>query len=92
MSVGKDVLLSSNKTVLDCGLVRCALVWEEGNTPTVLLDALQNEPSTATLKAVIGYANFLYHDTPNIDVTGKALEVIESNPSLDIDGTLLPHC
>ena len=68
------------------------LVWEEGNTPTVLLDALQNEPSTATLKAVVGYANFLYHDTPNIVVTRKALEVIESNPSLDVDGTLLPRC
>ncbi|KAF8329207.1 hypothetical protein F5887DRAFT_1005135 [Amanita rubescens] len=61
------------------------LASEEENTQAVLLDALKNEPSAAALKAVIGYTNFLVHDVPNIDV-------IESNPSLDIDGTLLPHC
>ena len=68
------------------------LALEEENTRAVLLDALKNEPSTATLKAVIGYANFLYQDVPNIDVTAKALEVIEGNPSLDTDGTLFAHC
>jgi hypothetical protein len=47
---------------------------------------LENEPSTNALKAVVGYANFLYQDVPNIDITAKALEIIESNPSLDTDG------
>ena len=69
-----------------------SLALEEGNIRAVLLDALQNNPSTVTLKAVVGYANFLYQDAPNIVVTGKALEVIEGNPSLDVDGTLLPLC
>ena len=69
-----------------------ALALEEENARAVLLDALQNEPSTDTLKAVVGYANFLYQDVPNSDVTAKALEVIEGNPSLDTDGTLFPHC
>ena len=68
------------------------LALEEGNTRAVLLDALQNEPNAAALKAVVGYANFLNQDAPNLDVTGKALAVIESDPSLDIDGTLLPYC
>ena len=70
------------------------LALEEDNTRAVLLDALQDEPSTATLRAVIGYANFLFQDAPSIGVTNKALEVIESSPSpsLDIDGALLPHC
>ena len=68
------------------------LALEEENTRAVLLDALKNEPSTATLNAVNGYASFLYQDVPNIDVTAKAVEVIENNPSLDTDGTLLPHC
>ncbi len=68
------------------------LALEEENTRVVLLDALKNEPSTASLKAVIGYTSFLFQDVPNIDTTAKAVEVIESNPSLDSDGTLLPHC
>jgi len=68
------------------------LALEGENTRAVLLDALENEPTTAVLKAVIGYAKFLHMDIPNLDVTAKALQVIESNSSLDPDGTLLPHC
>ncbi|KAK2462603.1 hypothetical protein APHAL10511_005336 [Amanita phalloides] len=68
------------------------LALEEENAQAVLLDALQTEPSTDVLRAVVGYANFLYGDAPNIQVTAKALDVIKENPSLDADGVLLPQC
>ncbi|KAK2462605.1 hypothetical protein APHAL10511_005338 [Amanita phalloides] len=69
-----------------------ALALEGENARTVLLYALQNDPTTAVLRAVAGYANFLYHHIPHIDVTAKALDVIEKHPSLDVEGNLLPLC
>ncbi|KAK2462604.1 hypothetical protein APHAL10511_005337 [Amanita phalloides] len=68
------------------------LVLEEGNARAVLLDALDTQPSTDVLRAVIGYANFINQDTPNTEVTAKALDAIEKVPCLDVDGDILPRC
>ena len=69
-----------------------ALAVEGENVHVVLLEALQNDPSTEAIHAVLGYSNFLVHDSPSTNVLVKALNVIENHPSLDAHGTLLPHC
>ncbi|KAF8630783.1 hypothetical protein AX15_002731 [Amanita polypyramis BW_CC] len=68
-----------------------ALITEGENVRAVLLDALDREPTTKALSAVVGFANFLCLDIPNVDVTKKALEVIKNNPLLAMNG-ILPHC
>ncbi|KAF8730016.1 hypothetical protein AX14_005818 [Amanita brunnescens Koide BX004] len=68
------------------------LAVERENVEAVLLEALHSDPSTEAIHAVLGYSNFLLHDFPSTKVLVKALDVIESRPSLDAHGTLLPHC
>ncbi|PFH44995.1 hypothetical protein AMATHDRAFT_51833 [Amanita thiersii Skay4041] len=39
----------------------------------------------------MNYSNYLYSDIPRSEVIKKAVEVLESNPSLDDSGLLYPH-
>ncbi|PFH44993.1 hypothetical protein AMATHDRAFT_51831 [Amanita thiersii Skay4041] len=40
----------------------------------------------------MNYSNYLYSDIPRSEIIKKAVEVLESNPSLDESGLLYPHC